>query len=1323
MLSLEALFNLVTVAIAVIVIVEIFRTLVLPSISDKKRSEGNTQTLGGAWHSHFSQQPLLESFEFALSQNLYILRQKKKNGNKSVFKAHPGLRAIFLTDHAAATVYFNAPTTILDRESVLRFGPLRLSSSFMQAATPALPSGPGNNHDAARALTLELIHMQSDRMKESIVNSIDACLQTLFAATTTKANEATQHSSFESSDLEVLDRSNFLGCTIMFNWILEIDSGFEVSDFAWMVRGLFKYDQDTFVSKIIALSNDSGVDGARFAKFKKLKRLVRTSRHWSKFQEMAREKSIKDLDIWLVATFVGFGIGVHVHPALVRLASHPELIQELRKELGDSWSWEMAQRQGITNYPLFDSTCYEVLRLYPGPPFFTKVAMVDFALTAGDGLTYEIKKGQRVIVSAPFANQDPSVFGASAEDFDPRRFIASPELKSKLFIFGIPATSPAGSEYHLRGERTNPYGCVGGENGVALSVFKAILSKIILGWHYEVDQKPLFIKEQYFGSVGPVDIRFKRFVPLTSVSEEDRLQTAPSSSVSAKALLFQSDIHVAFDGACSLTKTFVVVFKKSEYVSLYSLYKQARNGDAPKKSGQMMASSTAKVKWNAWVSLRGMAEDTAKLKYVEMVRTGLIAQDPTAATEYASLIRVDSSVALETTQTISSRTDVTFTVEDLTFQGPVEHRVLMKTATSQNMNLALTLYLATGSNITVSVYTGSGPGDIEGSFSLAETFKIVAISLKSIGQEPDHGINKLQIRCADSLSTLSFDMHQVVPASLLDPIWFPSKHTELPCKASGRALALRNLGIQQMRQTIAWGDWVPEVPNITRLVNPHDPMMCLPNILVGPKYQDLDVTMRVGATADEESANYLPSVESYKKLLLSGAPAPTCLTDSTKDWDHDDWFCDSLVSGVDPTQIQVLSDEGDCPLKSIDVSLAIKQLDNGDTLEEAKHRGCLWTIKFDSVAEVIVPMDRYLPVASAFMYYSVSQSKLVPLGILFDGIVVQPNSPNVNRNLWNLAKMTIQLALNNRMQVINHYFFGHHIIEIFATSMLRNLSSAHPIYNLLFPHFSSVRDINILARRFIAGNGETLVNNYLSIGTAHPDWIAQECKTTNLWEKICFPRNLASRGFSEHLKLPPGAYPYMEDGILLWTAIETYTKNVVSIFYYNDDAVNQDKELSNWMDEINEQLSGFFANAEIPRGSISALVEFLTTIIFHGSITHATMNYNMYKILSYIPFAPSMLRKVAFDPNTLDEATLLRMLPSEPTSKKLIHFARFLSLHLPDDETLVSPQQMATTIQVAFEEFKVQLGLIEELIKKRNDGRRNKYDILIPSLLPKGVDM
>lgn len=54
-------------------------------------------------------------------------------------------------------------------------------------------------------------------------------------------------------------------------------------------------------------------------------------------------------------------------------------------------------------------------------------------------------------------------------------------------------------------------------------------------------------------------------------------------------------------------------------LKLYSLYKQAKDGDAPVEGNYNMFDFVAKAKHQAWLGLKGMSPEAAADKYIDLV--------------------------------------------------------------------------------------------------------------------------------------------------------------------------------------------------------------------------------------------------------------------------------------------------------------------------------------------------------------------------------------------------------------------------------------------------------------------------------------------------------------------------------------------------------------------------------------------------------------------------------------------------------------------------------------------------------------------------------
>lgn len=74
-----------------------------------------------------------------------------------------------------------------------------------------------------------------------------------------------------------------------------------------------------------------------------------------------------------------------------------------------------------------------------------------------------------------------------------------------------------------------------------------------------------------------------------------------------------------FEEAVALSKTLKEKPANDVLLELYSLFKQATEGDAPEKGEYNMFDFVAKAKHTAWLALKGESPESAKEKYVDLV--------------------------------------------------------------------------------------------------------------------------------------------------------------------------------------------------------------------------------------------------------------------------------------------------------------------------------------------------------------------------------------------------------------------------------------------------------------------------------------------------------------------------------------------------------------------------------------------------------------------------------------------------------------------------------------------------------------------------------
>ena len=74
-----------------------------------------------------------------------------------------------------------------------------------------------------------------------------------------------------------------------------------------------------------------------------------------------------------------------------------------------------------------------------------------------------------------------------------------------------------------------------------------------------------------------------------------------------------------FEEAVLKSKTLSQRPSNEDLLLLYSLYKQATDGEAPEKGDYNMFDFVAKAKHDAWLKLKGKSSENAKEEYIQLV--------------------------------------------------------------------------------------------------------------------------------------------------------------------------------------------------------------------------------------------------------------------------------------------------------------------------------------------------------------------------------------------------------------------------------------------------------------------------------------------------------------------------------------------------------------------------------------------------------------------------------------------------------------------------------------------------------------------------------
>lgn len=337
---------------------------------------------------------------------------------------------------------------------------------------------------------------------------------------------------------------------------------------------------------------------------------------------------------------------------------------------------------------------------------------------------------------------------------------------------------------------------------------------------------------------------------------------------------------------------------------------------------------------------------------------------------------------------------------------------------------------------------------------------------------------------------------------------------------------------------------------------------------------------------------------------------------------------------------------------------------------------------------------------------------------------------------WLAAKACVNAADGTVHETIAHLGLTHLVQEAFCLAMHNCLSARHPLHRLLLPHFEGTLSINTSADKTLV-NPAGFVDKLLLPTIGGCIQLAGKAVQGLDFNASMFPKQLAARGVDgDQLS----AYPYRDDGRLVWGAIESWVRSYVEHCYASNDAVAADSELQAFVRQVGQyqatdaaghSVGGGIKGVGEDGGRISTrgyLVQMITQIIWNGSAQHAAVNFPQAGPMVYAGAFPLTLMKTMRAGKRSEEGDYLAMLPSQrPTRIQLfilellggVHHTKLG--HYPDGPLGAShfgPGALAALEKT----YRQNLAGIESTIQDRNR-TRSEYPYLLPSQIPQSINI
>ncbi|XP_013880454.1 polyunsaturated fatty acid 5-lipoxygenase isoform X2 [Austrofundulus limnaeus] len=445
-------------------------------------------------------------------------------------------------------------------------------------------------------------------------------------------------------------------------------------------------------------------------------------------------------------------------------------------------------------------------------------------------------------------------------------------------------------------------------------------------------------------------------------------------------------------------------------------------------------------------------------------------------------------------------------------------------------------------------------------------------------------------------------------------------------------------------------------------------------------------------------------------------------------WKEDFMFGYQFLNGCNPVLISKctkLPDKFPVTHEMVSVSLE-REL----TLEDEMKAGNVYIVDYEMLEGISPnctdPSTLQYLAAPICLLYKNARNKVLPIAIQL-GQNPDENPiflPTDGQYDWLLAKIWVRSADFQHHQTVTHLLRTHLMTEVFGIAMFRQLPAVHPVFKLLIPHIRFTIAINTKAREQLICECGIFDKANATGGGGHVQLVQKAMKTLT-FRSLCFPDMIKSRGVDSKDDLP--TYFYRDDGYRVWETTKNFVSDVVNIYYTSDERVEGDEEIQAFVKDVCSFGMQDFDHCEFPKSvkSRDELIEYLSVVIFTASAQHAAVNFGQYDWCSWIPNAPSTMRKPPpQEKGVADVTMIIESLPDRGRSSWHLGAVWALSqyqeneLYLgmyPDEYFIEKP------VKAAMEKFTKQLAEISSSIKRRNEGKKLPYYNMSPDKIPNSV--
>jgi arachidonate 15-lipoxygenase len=312
---------------------------------------------------------------------------------------------------------------------------------------------------------------------------------------------------------------------------------------------------------------------------------------------------------------------------------------------------------------------------------------------------------------------------------------------------------------------------------------------------------------------------------------------------------------------------------------------------------------------------------------------------------------------------------------------------------------------------------------------------------------------------------------------------------------------------------------------------------------------------------------------------------------------------------------------------------------------------------------------------------------------------------------WLAARTAAQIADENFQGIIAHIGWCHFVIQRFILAGHRQLSAEHPLMVLLAPHFEFTLAVNEVARKSViapGGSQDRLLAPPIDVQASILNAALDRLDLASLDPTVDFARRGVDRdGLPE--------YPFRDDGLPAWAALQRWIRDYVGLYYTSDAAVAADTELAAFIAEVGAPDGGRLPNlvAGFQARTVDDVVQLVSRIVFRLTTYHASINDSSWDWVGYVPNMPT----AGFAPLPGPEGTRAdweKMLtPPDLAWETITATYNVYALkvnHLGQYPAFDDPR-----VAPLLARYQADLQAIEQEIAQRNAGRLLPYTFLLPS--------